>query len=1471
MSLVPSLLQAIVRVDGDALVMHAGDKPYVVSPTGQVDLASRGLSLEAVDGIVAQLLSVESRGALDEFGAVQYELPPAVEFPGEKFTVVAARGGDDLWVEVRRHRVPDDDRIPDELFASSPAESMEDDRVPAELLAVPPDADVAAPHAERSVASFAPTTTDAAHFEDDDLNVPDATHLFPPDGEHVAAAALHGVEAHPVAMPSLAAVASVGAHTQPDAPADMTATAHAAAHAEPHVTPALAAVAAVVTAATASVAASEAVASSAAGAVATAIDAHEPTVSVAAPPDATRASVEVTARVIDAPADIAASADVDRVLESVQIRITEQAATAAPAVEAPAQEIEAAMAPALHVEEPAAVADEPVEVLAPTETEAIAPPAIELTEPMAVVSEAVAAQTAETVAPPPVDVEEAIVAPALPDQIEHRDAPVSTAEAVAVPALDVEASEESLVAELDAASPVASTAAAATESQAPVASEAHADVEHPEREVAAAQPQAEPVAVLPEPEIVAAAAERDEPLASEEIATAPEPEVSGATEAAWVDEDETAPTTVPIELEFDEEMTASVEVEQDVPTVAEPRAMLVAEDVEPGEPVAVEIDIELSPAIGFDAHEPLEADEVASIASHPEPLVEASAPEQFVEAAVGSAEPFADVESHVASEAASIGEDAPALAAAPATAELESAVPQITASVSPHATAPLDAPVAERPTLTPVTPIVVMPTEKAAASAWVELDLDLDASPAMASDIPETFEPEPTPSAHPALKTADVGEEHAAEPVAATHAPEPEPVPAREAASVLDDAVATAAIAPPEELGVEPVVAVASVVAAAAPETLAPADAPVAEMTTSQPLASVAAVVSEQAPAGAHGETNTELEAPPPVASETVTPPAFASLSEMVVAPTVASAAAAVAAGLAARRAAALVDAESTIALAPAIEPAVHAPLATPEPAPVADVPGAVAVSQEPEVFDVPMSRAAIEPVTETVIPELQTRPAPLLASPGAQAPRVSAPRIAMPRETPVSSAPPARDAAELPMPEPARPIAAPPAVRVPAASLTSATTVPPRPQPVASAPRAIDAPVVAPVPPPAPADEAARAPEPAVVLPMSRNPIRTEQPFASTGDPTMDGLQRLLRISAARGASTLYVSSDARPSVRVDGELQGLDSEPILTARDIESLLLTLMPERSHEALRTGAPSEWMCDIADVGRVRCTTFRDHTGPGGVFRLMPTKTVSAEQLGLPKAIQALAIEPEGLVLVAGTRSSGKRTLISAFVDLINRTRRDHVITIERDINIVHPRLNSFISQREVRGSDSDLLAASRAALREDPDVLVIEDLRTGPLMNVALEAAASGRLVIAGFSAHTATAAIDRIIDLYAPDQRHQVQLALADTVRGVIAQVLLRKTGGGRVAARELLLNTPAVSSVIAEGKTSQLPMAIEGGRRHGMMPLSDALVALVQSGVVDAREAYRHASDRAGLLAALKRQGVDISELAPLSSHTG
>ena len=183
--------------------------------------------------------------------------------------------------------------------------------------------------------------------------------------------------------------------------------------------------------------------------------------------------------------------------------------------------------------------------------------------------------------------------------------------------------------------------------------------------------------------------------------------------------------------------------------------------------------------------------------------------------------------------------------------------------------------------------------------------------------------------------------------------------------------------------------------------------------------------------------------------------------------------------------------------------------------------------------------------------------------------------------------------------------------------------------------------------------------------------------------------------------------------------------------------------------------------------------------------------------------------------------------MSALVDLINRTRRDHVITIEREINIVHERGNSFISQREVRGSDDDMLAAARAALREDPDVLVLEEIRTGRAderraRSGGVRSPRHRRLL--GAQRHRRRSIASSISTR--PSTRRQVQLALADNLRGVVAQVLLPKTGGGRVAAREVLLNTPAVASVIAEGKTSQLPMAIEGGRRDGMVPLNDALV---------------------------------------------
>jgi twitching motility protein PilT len=386
-----------------------------------------------------------------------------------------------------------------------------------------------------------------------------------------------------------------------------------------------------------------------------------------------------------------------------------------------------------------------------------------------------------------------------------------------------------------------------------------------------------------------------------------------------------------------------------------------------------------------------------------------------------------------------------------------------------------------------------------------------------------------------------------------------------------------------------------------------------------------------------------------------------------------------------------------------------------------------------------------------------------------------------------------------------------------------------------------------------------------AVVLPLTRTPVKPDAP-PPLAESALSGLDRLIRLAAARGASTLYVVSDARPSIRVDGEVRTLDGSALLSANEVEGLLLTLMPERSAEALRSGAASEWMAEFGDLGRIRCLAFRDSRGPGGVFRIVPQRAVTTEQLGVSREVQALAAETDGLVLVTGPRLSGKRTLIAAFVDHINRSRHAHVITIEREINIVHERAGSMVSQREVHDLQ-DAAAAVRSALREDPDVLVVDDVRSAELVELALDAAAAGRLVICGYPARSAAAAVDGLIDLTPPAARRSVQIALSQHLRGVVAQVLLKKTGGGRLAARELLLNTPAVAGLLAEGKTSQLPLAIEGGRKHGMVPLNDALGGFAQSGAVDVREAYRCSADRPGLLALLQRQGVDISILERLA----
>jgi twitching motility protein PilT len=408
--------------------------------------------------------------------------------------------------------------------------------------------------------------------------------------------------------------------------------------------------------------------------------------------------------------------------------------------------------------------------------------------------------------------------------------------------------------------------------------------------------------------------------------------------------------------------------------------------------------------------------------------------------------------------------------------------------------------------------------------------------------------------------------------------------------------------------------------------------------------------------------------------------------------------------------------------------------------------------------------------------------------------------------------------------------------------------------------------------------DAQPRAPQPRI-QPQEPRPARlprqavSVQPAVESTEPlaavkrSLSVLEKLLAMTTSRGASTLYLAPNARPTIRIHGEVYALDGTSVFARQDVETLLRSLMLAQQQDALPPAGGAEWFFDVPAVGHVRCMTFRDHRGPGAVFRIGPRRAVAAEQLGLSMEIQSLALERDGLVLVAGQRSSGKGAVVAGLLDLINRTRRAYVITVEREVNVSPDRDGSFISQREVRGGLEEMVAVARAALRENPDVLVLQELRSAPLVNLAFDAAASGQLVIAGFTAPSAGGAIDRIIKLYPRESARAVQLLLAQHLRAVVSQVLVPKVGGGRVAAREVLLNTSAVASALADGKAWEVPGAIEAGRKHGMVPFSDALAALVQSGAAAADEAYRHAPDRAGFLEALKRHGIDPSSAVRFS----
>jgi twitching motility protein PilT len=339
--------------------------------------------------------------------------------------------------------------------------------------------------------------------------------------------------------------------------------------------------------------------------------------------------------------------------------------------------------------------------------------------------------------------------------------------------------------------------------------------------------------------------------------------------------------------------------------------------------------------------------------------------------------------------------------------------------------------------------------------------------------------------------------------------------------------------------------------------------------------------------------------------------------------------------------------------------------------------------------------------------------------------------------------------------------------------------------------------------------------------------------------------------------ASDLHMSATVPPLVRKDGEMRRLhNAAGPLTSEMIQALLTEIMPAMNQAEFEARHDTDFAYEISGLARFRANVFRDRQGVGAVFRVIPSKILTAEQLGLSSHILDLCKLTKGLVLVTGPTGSGKSTTLCAMIDYINRTRTDHIITIEDPIEFVHQNQQCLINQREVHNHTRSFKDALRAALREDPDVLLVGELRDLETIAIAIETAETGHLVFGTLHTTTAASTVDRVIDQFPADRQAQIRVMLSESLRGVIAQTLCRKVCGGRVAALEVLLTNGAISNLIREGKTFQIPSMMQVGRAQGMVSLNDALAELVKKGLVTPEEALLRAVDKAGLDSLLKRR---------------
>jgi len=371
----------------------------------------------------------------------------------------------------------------------------------------------------------------------------------------------------------------------------------------------------------------------------------------------------------------------------------------------------------------------------------------------------------------------------------------------------------------------------------------------------------------------------------------------------------------------------------------------------------------------------------------------------------------------------------------------------------------------------------------------------------------------------------------------------------------------------------------------------------------------------------------------------------------------------------------------------------------------------------------------------------------------------------------------------------------------------------------------------------------------------------------ASVADTVAEpAIHRLFRIMVERKASDLHLCSNEPPMLRDSGEMVRLEGEPRYSDEALRDLLFEIAPARNREEFLETGDTDFAHEIPGLARFRANYFRDRKGIGAVFRQIPTEILSVDDLSLPDEVRQLCFLSKGLVLVTGPTGSGKSTTLAALIDLVNRQRKDHIITIEDPIEFVHPNKGCLINQREVRIHTRTFSSALRAALREDPDIVLVGEMRDLETISIAIETAETGHLVFGTLHTSTAPSTVDRLIDVFPADRQDQIRVMLSESLKGVIAQTLCRKIGGGRVAAYEILIGTPSVSALVREGKTFQIPSVMQTGKKYGMCTMNDSLTDLVRRKTVEAREAYIKAVDKQGLLGLYKNNGIETSFLADL-----